>query len=75
MSGIEKLFSSQRAITILVISVVFAIVFPAYFSFMATTSDATGGGSPGAKGKWQVDFIMLSGQALPTSKKKAGSSP
>ena len=58
MSGIEKLFSSQRAITILVISVVFAIVFPAYFSFMATTSDATGGGSPGAKGKWQVDFIQ-----------------
>ena len=58
MSGLEKLFGSQRAITILVVSVVFAIVFPAYFSYMATTSDAVGGGSSGAKGMWQVDFIQ-----------------
>jgi hypothetical protein len=58
MSGFEKLFGSQRAITILVVSVVFAIVFPAYFSYMATTSDAVGGGSSGAKGMWQVDFIQ-----------------
>jgi len=58
MSGLEKLFGSQRAITILVVSVVFAIVFPAYFSYMATNSDAIGGGSSGAKGMWQVDFIQ-----------------
>ncbi len=58
MTGIEKLFGSQRAITILVISVVFAIVFPAYFSFMASNSDDLGGASSGAKGKWQVDFIQ-----------------
>ena len=58
MSGLEKLFGSQRAITILVVSVVFAIVFPAYFSYMATNSDAVGGGSSGAKGMWQVDFIQ-----------------
>ncbi|MCS5527550.1 MAG: hypothetical protein NZ774_06770, partial [Candidatus Poseidoniales archaeon] len=58
MTGIEKLFGSQRAITILVISVVFAIIFPAYFSFMASNSDDLGGASSGAKGKWQVDFIQ-----------------
>ena len=58
MSGLEKLFGSQRAITILVVSVVFAIVFPAYFSYMATNSDAVGGGSSSAKGMWQVDFIQ-----------------
>jgi len=58
MTGFEKLFSSQRAITILVVSVVFAIIFPAYFSFMASNSDDLGGASSGAKGKWQVDFIQ-----------------
>jgi len=58
MTGIEKLFSSQRAITILVISVVFAITFPAYFSFMASNSGDLGGASSSAKGKWQVDFIQ-----------------
>ena len=58
MTGLEKLFTSQRAITILVISVVFAITFPAYFSFMASNSDDLGGASSGAKGKWQVDFIQ-----------------
>ncbi len=58
MTGLEKLFGSQKAITILVVSVVFAIVFPAYFSFMAANSDAVGGGSSGAKGTWNVDFIQ-----------------
>ena len=58
MTGLEKLFTSQRAITILVVSVVFAITFPAYFSFMASNSDDLGGASSGAKGKWQVDFIQ-----------------
>ncbi|MBT4058718.1 MAG: hypothetical protein HOE69_00205 [Euryarchaeota archaeon] len=58
MSLSDKLFGSQRAITILVVSIVFAIVFPAYFSFMASTSDAAGGGAVGAKGKWNVDFIQ-----------------
>ena len=39
-------------------SIVFAIVFPAYFSYMASSSDAMGGAAAGAKGKWQVNFIQ-----------------
>ena len=58
MSLSEKMFGSQRAITIWVISLVFAIVFPAYFSFMASDTDGLGGGASGAKGQWQVDFIQ-----------------
>ena len=58
MSLSEKMFGSQRAITIWVVSIVFAIVFPAYFSYMASSSDAMGGAAAGAKGKWQVNFIQ-----------------
>ncbi len=53
----ERMFGSQRAITIWVVSVVFAIVFPAYFSYMAAEAD-NNGGAPNAKGRWQVDFVM-----------------
>lgn len=52
------MFGSQRAITIWVISVIFAIVFPAYFSVMANSVDGSGGGASGAKGQWQVNFIQ-----------------
>lgn len=58
MSLAEKLFGSQRAITILVVSTVFLIIFPTYFSFMASNADGLGGASSGAKGKWQIDFIQ-----------------
>ncbi len=58
MSLSEKMFGSQRAITIWVVSVVFAIVFPAYFSYMASDADGSGDGASGAKGKWNVDFLM-----------------
>ena len=50
MSLSEKMFGSQRAITIWVVSIVFAIVFPAYFSYMASSSDAMGGAAAGARG-------------------------
>jgi len=56
MDVTEKLFGSQRAITIWVVTVVFAIVFPAYFATMAGSLDAASGGSSGAKGGWQVNF-------------------
>ncbi len=58
MSLSEKMFGSQRAITIWVISVIFAIVFPAYFSVMANSADGSGGDASGAKGQWQVNFIQ-----------------
>ena len=58
MSLSEKMFGSQRAITIWVISVIFAIVLPAYFSVMANSVDGSGGGASGAKGQWQVNFIQ-----------------
>ena len=58
MSLSEKMFGSQRAITIWVISVVFAIVFPAYFSIMANGADGAGGDATGAKGQWQVNFAQ-----------------
>ena len=58
MSLSEKMFGSQRAITIWVISVIFAIVFPTYFSIMANSVDGSGGGASGAKGQWQVNFIQ-----------------
>ncbi|MDP6325633.1 MAG: hypothetical protein QGI36_00885 [Candidatus Thalassarchaeaceae archaeon] len=58
MSLSEKMFGSQRAITIWVISVVFAIVFPAYFSIMANGADGAGGDATGAKGQWQVNFVQ-----------------
>jgi len=54
----DKLFGSQRAITIWIVSIVFAIIFPAYFSVMANSADATGGGASGAKATWQVNFIQ-----------------
>lgn len=58
MSLSEKMFGSQRAITIWVISIIFAIVFPAYFSVMANSADGSGGDASGAKGQWQVNFIQ-----------------
>ncbi len=56
MDVTEKLFGSQRAITIWVVTVVFAIIFPAYFMVMAGSMDAASGSSSGAKGEWQVSF-------------------
>ena len=56
MDVTEKLFGSQRAITIWVVTVVFAIIFPAYFMVMAGSMDAASGNSSGAKGEWQVSF-------------------
>ncbi len=53
----QKLFGSQRAVTIWVVSVVFAVVFPVYFSMMAASMDEGSGGSTGAKGQWQVEFV------------------
>ena len=58
MSLSEKMFGSQRAITIWVVSIVFAIIFPAYFSVMANSADAAGGSASGAKARWQVNFIQ-----------------
>ena len=56
MDVTEKLFGSQRAITIWVVTVVFAIIFPAYFMVMAGSMDAASGNSSGAKGEWEVSF-------------------
>ena len=58
MSLSEKMFGSQRAITIWVVSIVFAIIFPAYFSVMANSADAAGGSASGAKARWEVNFIQ-----------------
>ena len=55
MDLMQKLFGTQRAITIVVISLLFAIAFPAYFSVMGGMVEVTGGGS-GAAGSWQVNF-------------------
>lgn len=56
MDVTEKLFGSQRAITIWVVTVVFAIIFPVYFMAMAGSMDAASGNSSGAKGEWEVNF-------------------
>ena len=45
MDLMQKLFGTQRAITIVVISLLFAIAFPAYFSVMGGMVEVTGGGS------------------------------
>ena len=52
----QKLFGTQRAITIVVVSLVFAVAFPAYFSMMGSMVDVGASSSAGASGKWQVNF-------------------
>ena len=56
MDLMQKLFGTQRAITMVVISLMFAIAFPAYFSVMGGMVEVMDGGSSGAPGKWQVNF-------------------
>jgi hypothetical protein len=52
----QKLFGTQRAITMVVVSLMFAIAFPAYFSVMGGMVEVMDGGSSGASGNWQVNF-------------------
>lgn len=56
MDLMQKLFGTQRAITMVVISLMFAIAFPAYFSVMGGMVEVMDGGSSGASGNWQVNF-------------------
>jgi hypothetical protein len=56
MDLMQKLFGTQRAITMVVVSLMFAIAFPAYFSVMGGMVEVMDGGSSGASGNWQVNF-------------------
>jgi hypothetical protein len=56
MDLMQKLFGTQRAITMVVVSLMFAIAFPAYFSVMGGMVEVMDGGSSGAAGNWQVNF-------------------
>jgi len=56
MDLMQKLFGTQRAITMVVLSLMFAIAFPAYFSVMGGMVEVMDGGSSGASGNWQVNF-------------------
>ncbi len=56
MDLMQKLFGTQRAITMVVVSLMFAIAFPAYFSVMGGLVEVMDGGSSGASGNWQVNF-------------------